>query len=609
VRLSVLITGEQDMIREFAFGLANRHHFMDSTNIDKWQNIAKDTYHSLWEYDEDVKEYVKKKSSLSGYTGKIYMPDEFLLDIDGNNPEVARKKTIALTVLLEDFGVDKYNIYFSGTGFHVGISGKNFVWEPCENLHLKVKDELTEKGIYEIADPSVTDKTRIIRCLNTRNGKSGLWKVQLMPQSLHGKIEDILEIAKTSCKFDDQLEDYDIMQPPFNVRERKIKSYDNMIVKDHGRNPDPTNYPCISEMLKGTSYGNRHAVALRLSAWLRWLYPEDSVRVLMETWRKKVDMPNKPFTEKELDSIINSAYEAHGGSGNRYGCKDQVMDNFCKSTCKLYKSKKSVGTMSAAAMEKELFDFYDTDNAGVNLGLPYNKHFPIYPGEVVIIQAPPKSMKTMLLQNWMYELKKPTYFLELEMSPRQIWSRFLSIHLEKEDEEIREMHKRGELSGISKQFDWLTVDYSPCNSKELAKKIQMCSVKPEVVIVDHMGLFSSNQSDNNTKLEEVSQSLMELAIQQNVIVFAVSEISKTAMREGMDISSSRGSFRVAYNANKIISVTPTKTADGLVAALKIETTANREKESLNLRLTPKGCKLVLPETSDFLTMNVRRTNG
>ena len=76
----------------------------------------------------------------------------------------------------------------------------------------------------------------------------------------------------------------------------------------------------------------------------------------------------------------------------------------------------------------------------------------------------------MLLQNWMYELKKPTYFLELEMSPRQIWSRFLSIHLEKEDEEIKEMHKRGELSGISKQFDWLTVDYSPCNSKELAKK-------------------------------------------------------------------------------------------------------------------------------------------
>ena len=570
------------MIREFAFGLANRHHFMDSVNISKWQNIAKDTFHSLWEYDSDVTSFVKKKNTLSGFDGKIYMPNEFLLDIDGNNPERARQKTIGLIQILEDMGVEKSNIYFSGTGFHVGISSVNFIWEPCADLHLKVKEELTEKGIYEIADPSVTDKTRIIRCLNTRNNKSGLWKIQLMPHHLHGAIEDILELAKTSCKFEDQLEDYETMNPPFNVKSRKIKKYDNLITKD---------------------YGNRHAVALRLSAWLRWLYPEDAVRVLMETWRKKVDLPEKPFTEKELDGIINSAYEAHGGKGNRYGCKDQVMDNFCKSTCKLYKSKKSVGLMTAAAMEKELFNFYEMDDAGLNLGKAYGKDFPIYPGEVVIIQAPPKSMKTMLLQNWMYDLKKPTYFLELEMSPRQIWSRFLSIHLQKEDEEIREMHKKGQLTGLSKEFDWLTVD-NPCNSKELAKKIQMCPVKPEVVIVDHMGLFSSNQSDNNSKLEEVSQSLMELAIQQNVIVFAVSEISKTAMREGMDISSSRGSFRVAYNANKIISVTPTKTADGLVAQLKIETTANREKESLNIRLYPKGCKLThVAETVNSITLN------
>ena len=580
------------MIREFAFGLANRHHFMDSTDISKWMNVAKDTFHSLWEYDEDVTNYVKKKKSLSGFNGKIYMPDEYLLDIDGNNPERARQKTIALTQLLEELGVEQYNIYFSGTGFHIGISSKNFIWEPCENLHLKVKDELTEKGIFELADPSVTDKTRIIRCLNTRNNKSGLWKVQLMPYQLHGKIEDILEFAKCSREHNNQLEDYETMNPPFNVTKRKVKKYDNIIVKDYGRNPDPTNYPCISDMLKGTGYGNRHAVALRLSAWLRWLYPEDIVRNIMEVWRKKVDMPNKPFTEKELDGIINSAYEAHGGKGNRYGCADAVMDKYCSSTCKLYKMKKSQNTMSAEQMENVLLDFFDNDECGINLGSLYGTDFPIYPGEVIIIQAPPKSMKTMLLQNWMNSLARPTYFLELEMSPRQIWQRFLSMHLEKEDCEIREMHRRGELRGISKKFDWLTVDYNPCNARELAKKIQMLPVKPEIVVVDHMGLFSSNQNDANAKLEEVSQSLMELAIQQNVIVFAVSEISKTSFREGMDVSSSRGSFRIAYNANKILSIQPSKTREGLVRQLTVSTTANREKEQLYVQLQPKNCKLV-----------------
>ena len=581
------------MIREFAFGLSNRHHFMDSTDISKWMNVAKDTFHSLWEYDEEVTNYVKKKKSLSGYNGKIYMPDEYLLDIDGNNPEKARQKTIALTQLLEDLGIDAFNIYFSGTGFHVGISCKNFIWEPCENLHLKVKDELTEKGIFDIADPSVTDKTRIIRCLNTRNNKSGLWKVQLQSYQLHGKIEDILEFAKCSREHKNQLEDYETMNPPFDVTKRKIKKYDNIITKDYGREPDPTNYPCISDMLKGTAYGNRHAVALRLSAWLRWLYPEDMVRIIMETWRKKVDMPEKPFTEKELDGIINSAYEAHGGKGNRYGCADAVMDKFCHSTCKLYKMKKSQGAMSAEQMENVLLDFYDTDIGGINLGNLYDKDFPIYPGEVVILQAPPKSMKTMLLQNWMNSLRRPTYFLELEMSPRQIWQRFLSMHLEKEDGEIKEMHRQGKLRGISKDFDWLTVDYNPCNARELSKKIQMLSIKPEIVVVDHMGLFSSNQKDANAKLEEVSQSLMELAIQQNVIVFAVSEISKTSFREGMDVSSSRGSFRVAYNANKILSLNPVKTPEGLVSMINLTTTANREKEQLSVRLYPENCKLVV----------------
>ena len=49
----------------------------------------------------------------------------------------------------------------------------------------------------------------------------------------------------------------------------------------------------------------------------------------------------------------------------------------------------------------------------------------------------------MLLQNWMHQLARPTYFLELEMSPRQIWGRFLSIHLEKDEDDIKQMHKEG----------------------------------------------------------------------------------------------------------------------------------------------------------------------
>ena len=84
---------------------------------------------------------------------------------------------------------------------------------------------------------------------------------------------------------------------------------------------------------------------------------------------------------------------------------------------------------------------------------------------------------------------------------------------------------------------------------------------------------------------------MELAIQNNVVVFAVSEITKQAFHEGMDITSAKGSFRIGYNANKVLSLTPYKDENNLIKALKIQCTANREKEGLNLELNVNGATI------------------
>ncbi len=115
--------------------------------------------------------------------------------------------------------------------------------------------------------------------------------------------------------------------------------------------------------------------------------------------------------------------------------------------------------------------------------------------------------------------------------------------------------------------------------------------KPEIVVIDHMGLLRSQKADNNMKVEEASQALMELAVQNNIIVFAVSEITKTAFAEGMNIASAKGSFRIAYNANKVLSLTPFKDENNLIKALRVESTANREKEHLDVNLSVKGAKI------------------
>jgi hypothetical protein len=104
------------------------------------------------------------------------------------------------------------------------------------------------------------------------------------------------------------------------------------------------------------------------------------------------------------------------------------------------------------------------------------------------------------------------------------------------------------------------------------------------------------------KVEEASQALMELAIQNNIVVFAVSEIGKESFREGQNIASSRGSFRVAYNANKIIGITAKKDSDGLVQSIYVKTIANRERESLNIQFGIDNVKLYAKEEPKLIGM-------
>ena len=567
------------MVREFAFGLGRRHYFEESSSMIKWTPMDNDTYMSLYEYNTDVKTYFGKHQKLAGYDGKIYIPEEFILDVDGANPEDAQSKTRGLIILLSDLNIP-YKIFFSGTGFHIHIPSSAFTYKPHKDLHIKLKQVLKEHGIFEYADPAVTDKLRLIRVPNTRNGKSRLYKVQITNNMLEGDISDIMEYAKKPREMDDK--DMECM-PVFNILiDDKVETDDTIIVSQ-GRSADPSLYPCISGMLEDIPMGKRHMVALRLAAWFRWLYPEETVRTLMEAWRNQVSGNSNVFPKKEMDSIITNCYDGHNGSGYRYGCHDPIMDDYCKNTCRLYRNKKSQVMMDAGAMETNLIEFYKSDVAPLNIGALYGQDFPVYPGEVVILQAPPKSMKTMLLQNWMVAFKVPTYFLEMEMSPRQIWSRFVMIEKGWTEKELVS-HYQSFQNGQDKNFQWLVTNFSSIPAKDLERQIMTLAVKPRLVVIDHMGIFHSSHRDPNMKVEEASQAMMELAVKHNLIVFAVSEINKSAMREGLNITSSKGSFRVAYNANKILSLIPRTKADGTLDMLDLKCEANREKEHLDVRL-------------------------
>lgn len=583
----------------------NRGNFLDELEVCKMKG-GRDKFMSLYCYDDEARDYVKKNRKIAGYTGKIYLAKEHILDIDGETFIESRDATIDLMALLEDINVP-FKPFFSGTGFHLSIPSESFKWEPHKDLHLYVKEALHNKGVFNFADVSVTDKVRIIRVPNTINSKSGLYKVSLDKLLLLMDLNDVelYTIKKYAAKMKDI--DYygfkEEIEPVFNAFPKKTASITVSKPKpksdEFGRQADPVNYPCIQDMLKWTGYGKRHAIALRLSAWFRWRYPENIVKLIMRNWADQVSEDKKPFTHEEVDRIVESAYSGHNGNGNNYGCNDKIRDEFCKESCRLYSAKKDNNMIDFMGMATQAMQFYQSGIKPMNIGELYNTSFPIYPGELVVLQAPPKSMKTMLLHNWIASFRKPTYFLEMEMSPRQMYIRHVQIRGGKTYEEVEDDLRNGVVE-FKEDAEWLTIDYKPCFPFELQKRLDLMKTKPEIVVIDHLGLMESNKYDMNSKLEEIMASLRDVAIKNNMIVFAVSEMTKESMntKNGVPaIAASRGSARIGYTANKVLQIKANRHA-GNIEYLTLECIANREKEGLQAYLEPINCKLMLLSEAD-----------
>ena len=77
---------------------------------------------------------------------------------------------------------------------------------------------------------------------------------------------------------------------------------------------------------------------------------------------------------------------------------------------------------------------------------------------------------------------------------------------------------------------------------------------------------------------------MNLSKDLNCIVIGIWELSKEAFKSGVDIASPSGSFRISYNANKILALKPIRGVSGSIEHLELITLKNREQERLNCRL-------------------------
>ena len=520
-------------------------------------------YRSVFLYDEDAVKFINKSGSIKNFVGKRYI-DEVPIDIDKGQQtdEYTLQQAQFVLYELNELGLkeENYQIYFSGTGYHINISGECFNIEPSSDLPFILKQTMKELIDYKI-DLSVYTKSAIIRSPYSFNNKSSLYKVPLTATELNTmSVQDIhlkanFDMNKNQ-KFlreiigDGSLERYVKTEVPEVRSMQSVQEPRNVV-------------PCVQTMYrKGPSQGNRNNTVLRMAShFRRHGIPSDATKASLLHWNNN-----------QLDpQVIIDKVEATYNHGYQYGCKDSIMSEYCDPKCVYYKHKDYlVDVHTREQLQAQLEERLSTDYTGKSIDLAKmfglaEKDCIIYPGELVTIFGPTGSNKTTLAQNIVlgYDFKEdiintdwqlPTLFLSLELSGHYMHRRNLQIVSGLSKDAVNDdVHQIGE--DYADQLSHLTIQTIATQPEAIAKKIK--EMQPTVVVIDYIDLLECppHLRGEYEQVRYISHYLSNLAVNMDIIIIQISQVSRDYSRnEILDIYAGKGSGAIENASRKVIGI-------------------------------------------------------
>ena len=527
--------------------------------IEHGENNA--VYKSLYLYDKEAKEYFKIRKTLKDFIGKRYIKN-VLIDIDKgqDSDKHTLNKTKGVLFELEELNVpaESYQVFFSGTGYHIMISGEVFNF-PSGNKDLPFIVKETMNNLFSEIDLAVYNRTSIYRCRDTLNQKSSLYKIPLSSTEIGNlSFEEIHRMAANRRHYyaeniwgDGELEDKIAMTVP------KIRTMESSV--------EPKNIvPCVQKMYSlGPEKGSRNNTMMRIAShFFRHGIPSVATKASLLEWN------NNQLRE---DLVLKKVEDTYRG-GYKYGCQDELMMKYCKPNCIYYKRKDYlVDIKNSEDLQSDLAARLETDFTGRTIDLArqlgvYMTDATIYPGELVTIFGSTGANKTALAQNIVLgynanldiiesELQIPTLFLSLELSGFVMHRRNLQIvsggtkdNVIKNYKELYQHHK-DDLSHIAIQ----SISPSVQQVQEKIRKFQ-----PKCVVVDYIDLIDVpyNVRGEYEKLNYISHSFSNMAVNEDIIIIQISQVSREYSRsQTMDLYAAKGSGAIENASRKVLGIT------------------------------------------------------
>lgn len=516
------------------------------------QNI--ELYRSYYTFDKEILEHFQKYKSVRTFKGMLYL-EKIIFDIDkGSNTDTFTLQRVRefYNRLKDDFevGKDHIRIYFSGRGYHIVIPNI-FNFKPSPVMHYHVKETL-EKYFPE-AD-SIYDNTRIIRVVNSKNLKSGLYKVPLTPDELFSlDAEGIMKLALKPRTINGYYKQFEATAlPDLN----NLVEYDKIELKtSEGKPAQETNYvTCVQNMItEGPSEGTRHHKLLRISdAWRKTGIPRQVAFTALKEWANNME-------PHEVQHVVENVYDS---PTINYGCNDRLRIKYCDSKCIFYRTRNNAvdvvaSDIAEAYYHKQMFNA----QSGFNLkdifpGMKYNYWF--NKGELSILIGDTKLGKSTIIQNIITKLTdKKVIYLSLEMSLKLTFRRFIQIAHNLTKADVDNHYKKSK-SGLASAIDHVKIIVTAPNLEDLRKMI--ADHAPDIVVVDTLDCLQvTGFNEENSKIGMIANGLRMLAQSMNVGIIGVHHISKSASQDekgyskAMTVHSGKGSSAVEQKADRVLS--------------------------------------------------------
>ena len=551
------------MIEVAVGSVANRGNVIPLHELHNYIKYKTELYRSMFIYDDTFTGNVKT------YQG-TYDIDEIILDIDikDENMEPVDK----VMNFLNSSEIEN-QLWFSGTGFHVHIPNI-FGLKASKDLPGILKHTL-DSMFGKLGVDNIYDKSRLIRAEFSFNKKNNTYKIPIysLTRDYNWTYKDYVKLATWvdyKSPADDPARDANSLNNWMKYDKGFLKAYNtdkfkDKIVTKPKRNSVSVNITsdneltahvtCVQKMYKqGPELGSRHQTILRMiSAWKRSGIPRAGSEALIGHW-------SPDFDRTEAFKMIDTVY---GWEHDGYGCNDTIMDKFCDARCKFYRSKDyGVEVFNADSMTEQFRDFVKTDysDRSFDLGTMYKMTNPyrFTVGELITIIGDTKLGKTAFIQNIVTKANQfKCLYISLEVNEKLMWRRFCQIAFNETKEEIVNHYLNDDIAFVNEAKKKLGHLKVLTVSPEINNIIDVISsVQPKIIVIDTIDEIRVDYvNDSLLKMQKIISKLKEIAQKYEVIIFAVSHISKTAAYEGtLNRHSAKGDSAIEQKSDKLLGI-------------------------------------------------------